>query len=172
MSHIPGAIPENLSPEPLSQEPLLPEQLSAEYNFCWSNCHIFGASVAGAIVGGAIVGGAIVGGAIVGGAIIGGAIVAGANVGGAKCRRSKCRQSKCLGAFVAEHLSYFSEQLSAEHMSWNRNYCLCACIAWTDTLAKEGLWLANPSAASGFCILRLVVPYKHFRDWATQISRV
>ena len=31
MSHIPRAIPENLSPEQLSsQEPLLPEQLSAE----------------------------------------------------------------------------------------------------------------------------------------------
>ena len=41
-----------------------------------------------------------------------------------RCRRSKCRRSKCLGAFVAEHLSHFSEQLSAEHMSpehmsWN-----------------------------------------------------
>ena len=34
-----------------------------------------------------------------------------------KCRRSKCRRSKCLGAFVAEHLSHFPEQLSAEHMS-------------------------------------------------------
>ena len=34
-----------------------------------------------------------------------------------KCRRSNCRRSKCLGAFVAEHLSHFSEQLSAEHMS-------------------------------------------------------
>ena len=29
------------------------------------------------------------------------------------------------------------------------NY-LCTCNAWMDTLAKEGLWLANPSAASGF----------------------
>ena len=26
--------------------------------------------------------------------------------------------------------------------------CLCTCNAWTDTLAKEGLWLANPSAVS------------------------
>ena len=40
-----------------------------------------------------------------------------------KCRRSKCRRSKCLGAYVAEHLSHFSEQLSAEHMSPEHMSC-------------------------------------------------
>ena len=40
-----------------------------------------------------------------------------------KCRRSKCRRSKCLGAYVAEHLSHFSEHLSAEHMSPEHMSC-------------------------------------------------
>ena len=61
----------------------------------------------GAYFGEAIVGGAIDTGANVAGVIMGGAIVAGANVGGANVP----------GANVAEHLSHFSEQLSAEHMS-------------------------------------------------------
>ena len=89
---------------------------------------VAGAVVAGAIVTGAIVGGVIFAGAIVGGAIIGGAIVAGANVAGSNVGGANVAGAKCLGAFVAEHLSHFSEQLSAEHMSpehmsWNLLNC-------------------------------------------------
>ena len=121
MSHILGAIPENLSPEQLSQEPLLYRINCWRSNFrrsnCrrskyWrSNCRIFGASVAGAIVGGAIVGGAIIAGANVGGANVGGAIVAGANVSEhlsrsicrifrSNCRRCICRRSICHGTHI------------------------------------------------------------------------
>ena len=60
-----------------------------------TKCCIFGAFVGRAIVGGAIVGGAIVGGAYVGRAIVG-------------------------RALIVEHMSHFSEQLSAEHMSGHR----------------------------------------------------
>ena len=104
MSHIPGAIPENLLPEQLSQDPLLPEQLSAEQlsylrsicrrsNCRRSNCRIFGASVAGAIVGGAIVAGANVGRANVAGANVS------EHLSRSICRvfRSNCRRSICHG---------------------------------------------------------------------------
>ena len=79
---------------------------------------MFGAYFSEAIIGGAIgtganVAGAIVGGANVAGAIMGGAIVAGANVGGANVA----------GANVSVHLSHFSEQLSAEHMSPEHMSC-------------------------------------------------
>ena len=47
--------------------------------------------------------------------------------------------------------------------------CVCTCNAWTDTLAKEGLWLANPSAASGLpvrpCVWRLLL-------WIRGVRRV
>ena len=114
-------------------------------NYCRrSKCHTFGmfgayfseaivggaidtgANVAGAIIGGAIVGGAnvissehSVAGTIVGGAIVGGANVAGANVGGANVAGANVGGANVAGANVSEHLSHFSEQLSAEHLSWN-----------------------------------------------------
>ena len=102
MSHIPGAIPENLSPQQLSQEPLLYRSNCRRSNFRRSNCRRSNYRRSN---------------------------YRRSNCRRSKCRRSKCRRSKCLGAFVAEHLSHFSEQLSAEHMSpehmsWNPLYRL------------------------------------------------
>ena len=44
--------------------------------------------------------------------------------------------------------SAFANERRSSHKNHMCN-CLCTCNAWTDTLAKEGLWLANPSAAAG-----------------------
>ena len=156
MWHIPGAIPENLSAgAALSQEPLLYRSNCRRSNFRRSNCRRSNIIIGGAIVGWAIVAEQISTEQL----SYLRSICRRSNCrrsnfrrsncrrgtcrrskcrrsncrrskcGRSNCRRSKCRRSKCLGAFVAEHLSHFSEQLSAEHMSpehmsWNRIHAI------------------------------------------------
>ena len=89
--------PEQMSPEQLSAEQLSPEQLSAEQLSAEQMSYLR--------------------------SICRRSNCRRSNCRRSKCRRSKYRRSKCLGAFVAEHLSHFSEQLSAEHMSPEHMSC-------------------------------------------------